>query len=125
VGITNTFRMILLERTREIGTMRAFGMHQKQVQHIFLWEAVLLGLTGCVAGLALSGLLIAVVGRWPLNVDPSLHFFLNHGRITFSLSAGSIVLNTALVVLTSLVAAYWPSRAAAKLSPIKALSSHT
>ncbi|WP_461370918.1 ABC transporter permease [Candidatus Darwinibacter acetoxidans] len=125
VGITNTFRMILLERTREIGTMRAFGMHQKQVQHIFLWEAVLLGLTGCVAGLALSGLLIAVVGRWPLNVDPSLRFFLNHGRITFSLSAGSIVLNTALVVLTSLVAAYWPSRAAAKLSPIKALSSHT
>ena len=125
VGITNTFRMILLERTREIGTMRAFGMHKSQVQQIFLWEAVLLGLVGCAAGLALSGLTILVVGNWPLNVDPSLQFFLQQGRITFRLSLNDLILNLVLVVLTSLLAAYWPARAAARLSPIKALSSHT
>lgn len=125
VGITNTFRMVLIERTREIGTMRAFGMHRKQVQRIFLWEAVLLGLVGCAAGLALAGLLILVIGNWRLNVDPALQFFLRNGRITFKLSLGDIFLNLFLVVLTSLLAAYWPARAAAKLSPLKALSSHT
>lgn len=125
VGITNTFRMIMIERTREIGTMRAFGMQKKQVQRIFLWEAVLLGLVGCVAGLVVAGLIVVVVGNWQLNAAPSLQFFLNNGQITFRLSASNIVFNTVLVVLTSLVAAYWPARAAAKLSPIKALSSHT
>lgn len=105
--------------------MRAFGMHRKQVQRIFLWEAVLLGLVGCAAGLALAGLLILVIGNWRLNVDPALQFFLRNGRITFKLSLGDIFLNLFLVVLTSLLAAYWPARAAAKLSPLKALSSHT
>lgn len=124
VGITNTFRMILIERTKEIGTMRAFGMHRRQVQSIFLWEAVLLGLVGCAAGLALAGLIILAVGSWPLKADPSLQFFLNQGRITFRLSGESVVLNMVLVVLTSLIAAYWPARAAAKLSPMKALSSN-
>ena len=125
VGITNTFRMIMIERTREIGTMRAFGMQKKQVKRIFLWEAVLLGLLGCIAGLVVSGLLIAVVGNWTLNTDPSLQFFLNNSRITFRLSVGNMVLNTVLVVLTSLLAAYWPAKTASNLSPIKALSSHT
>ncbi len=125
VGITNTFRMMMIERTKEIGTMRAFGMHQKQVKRIFLWEAVLLGLLGCMAGLVLSGVFAMVVGSLSLNTDPSLQFFLNNGKITFSLPIGSVFLNTALVVFTSLLAAYWPARAAAKMSPMKALSSHT
>lgn len=51
VGITNTFRMIMIERTREIGTMRAFGMQRGgQVRNIFLWEAIFLGLLGSVGG---------------------------------------------------------------------------
>lgn len=125
VGITNTFRMIMIERTREIGTMRAFGMQQKQVKHIFLWEAVLLSLLGCFGGLALSGVLILIVGRFQLTSRPALQFFLSHGRMTFSFSLTSMALNLALVVVTSLIAAYWPARAAARLSPMKALSSHT
>ncbi|HBN95645.1 MAG TPA: hypothetical protein DDZ66_05040 [Firmicutes bacterium] len=125
VGITNTFRMMMIERTKEIGTMRAFGMHQKQVKRIFLWEAVFLGLLGCLAGLVLSGLIALVVGSISLNADPSLQFFLNNGKITFRLPIGSVILNTSLVVFTSLLAAYWPARAAAKMSPMKALSSHT
>lgn len=125
VGITNTFRMIMIERTKEIGTMRAFGMQQKQVKHIFLWEAVLLSLLGCLGGLALAGLIILIVGQFHLSADPALQFFLNQGKVTFSFSVGSTILNLVLVVIISLIAAYWPARAAAKLSPMKALSSHT
>lgn len=125
VGITNTFRMMMIERTKEIGTMRAFGMHQKQVKHIFLWEAVFLGLLGCLAGLVLSAVVTLVVGSIRFNAAPSMQFFLDDGRISFALSLPETILNTALVVFTSLIAAYWPARAAAKLSPMKALSSHT
>ncbi|NLL42597.1 MAG: ABC transporter permease [Firmicutes bacterium] len=125
VGITNTFRMIMIERTKEIGTMRAFGMHQKQVKNIFLWEAVFLGLLGCLGGLVLAGLIALAVGSISLNADPSLQFFLDNSRITFALPGKDIVTNVVLVIFTSLLAAYWPARAAAKMSPIKALSSHT
>ncbi|HHY09263.1 MAG TPA: FtsX-like permease family protein [Firmicutes bacterium] len=125
VGITNTFRMIMIERTREIGTMRAFGMQQNQVKHIFLLEAVLLGLLGSAGGVLISGALAQILGRVRFMAAPAMQFFLDGGRITFSFSAGSILLNIALVVATSLIAAYLPARAAAKLSPIKALSSQT
>lgn len=125
VGITNTFRMIMIERTREIGTMRAFGMQQRQVKHIFLLEAVYLGLLGSGAGLFLSAVLALILGRLPLAADPALQFFLHQGRITFSFSGASLLLNVALVMAASLIAAYWPARAAAKLAPVKALSSQT
>ena len=125
VGITNTFRMIMIERTKEIGTMRAFGMHQKQVKNIFLWEAVFLGLLGCVAGLVLAGVIAVVVGSIHFAADPSLQFFMDNGTITFIFSMASVITNTVVVVLISLLAAYWPARAAAKMSPMKALSSHT
>lgn len=125
VGITNTFRMMMIERTKEIGTMRAFGMHQKQVKHIFLWEAVFLGILGCVTGLILWGIITLILSNLTFNADPSLQVFLNDGKITFLLPIISIIINTGLVVFISLIAAYWPARAAAKMSPMKALSSHT
>ena len=51
VGLLNSFRMILLERTQEIGTMRALGMQRESVRNIFLLEALFLALVGAVAGL--------------------------------------------------------------------------
>jgi putative ABC transport system permease protein len=125
VGITNTFRMMMIERTKEIGTMRAFGMHQKQVKNIFLWEATFLGLLGCVGGLVLAGVISLIVGNITFDADPSLQFFLNQGQVVFDVSLASVIGNTAIVVLISLLAAYWPARAAARMSPMKALSSHT
>ncbi|MQY77227.1 MAG: FtsX-like permease family protein [Spirochaeta sp.] len=51
VGITNTFRMIMLERTREIGTMRALGMQRGSVRNIFLSEALFIAIGALYAGL--------------------------------------------------------------------------
>lgn len=125
VGITNTFRMIMIERTREIGTMRAFGMHKKQVKRIFLWEATLVSLLGVATGLVLSGVLVFILSRIGITKDPAMQMFLTEGRLSFVISKGSLVVNTVLVVVISLIAAYWPAKAAAKLSPMKALGSHT
>lgn len=121
VGITNTFRMIMIERTKEIGTMRAFGMQREQVRGIFLLEALFLGLLGSFGGLLLSGLSAFILGKITFKVDPSMQFFLNRGQISFLFSPARVLVNLALVAATSLLAAYWPARAAAKLSPIKAL----
>jgi len=115
VGITNTFRMILVERTKEIGTMRAFGMQQETVKYIFLMEALLLSLAGGVAGVGVTAIVAFVLGKIEFTTLPAMQFFLNQGHITFSISLGSVVLNLVIVLVMSLIAAYWPARAAAKL----------
>ena len=54
VGVSNTYRMVLYERIREIGTMRALGMTGKDTGRVFTTEAVILCIIGAVLGLFLS-----------------------------------------------------------------------
>lgn len=124
VGITNTFRMILIERTKEIGTMRAFGMQQGMVRNIFLMEALLLSGGGALVGLVLYGVVSLVLGQISWDTMPAMQFFLDQGRITFDATAREVVLNTCLILAMSLLAANFPAKAAAKLSPVKAMSSN-
>lgn len=123
VGITNTFRMIVLERTKEIGTMRALGMQQPMVRRIFLAEAGMLGLLGGFMGLVLALLAMAGLSLWNVTT-PGLQFFLSQGSFTFRVSAGAVLLYLAIMMAICLSAAHWPAKSAAKLSPIKALGSH-
>ena len=44
VGIINSYRMVMMERTAEIGTMRAMGVQREGVRNIFLWEALFVAL---------------------------------------------------------------------------------
>jgi putative ABC transport system permease protein len=124
IGITNTFRMILIERTQEIGTMRAFGMQRQMVRNIFLGEAMFIGLSGAIAGLVASGLLMLVLSAFHFNDASMLQFFLNNGRFTFILSPANVVLDLVLILLMTLFAAYRPARAAARLRPAEALRAH-
>jgi putative ABC transport system permease protein len=124
VGIMNTFRMVLMERTREIGTMRALGMQRGGVRNIFLLEAVLIGVGGALAGLALAGLIMLILSRISFDHIQALAFFLNNGRLAFIISPGKVVTNLLIVVGITAFAAYLPARAAARLHPAKALGSH-
>ena len=124
VGITNTFRMVLIERVKEIGTMRAFGMQQNTVKAIFLLEALFLGLFGGLAGLVGASLVMVVLSFVSFSHVTGLQFFLNNGYLTFQVSVGTVCLTFAILAVMSLLAAYLPARAAARLSPIKALGSY-
>ena len=50
VGLVNTYRIVIFERTKEIGTMRAVGTHRKQVRNLFVLEALFLALAGTIPG---------------------------------------------------------------------------
>lgn len=124
VGITNTFRMIMIERTKEIGTMRAFGMQKNVVRNVFLMEAFLLAAAGAAVGLAVYGCAALILGRITWDTVPAMQFFLDHGRVTLDTSAREVLLNLFLILIMSLTAAYFPAKAAAQLSPVKAMSSN-
>jgi putative ABC transport system permease protein len=125
VGVVNTFRMVLLERIREIGTMRAVGMQGRSVRGIFLMEAGFVGLIGALIGLVLAGIAMLILGQVTLDTDSPLQFFLNDGRITFAVPPLSVVTNVAILLALSLLAALIPARRAARMDPAAALRSST
>lgn len=124
VGITNTFRMILIERTREIGTMRAFGMQRRTVRSIFLWEAAIIAIGGGLLGLLLAVVVVAILSRISFAHIPGLQFFTANGYFAFHLTPTSFTVNMAILLGMSLLAAFLPANAAARLRPAKALGAH-
>ena len=123
VGVVNTFRMVLLERIREIGTMRAVGMQRGAVRAIFMMEAGFIGLLGALGGLVLAAVAMLVLSQLPLDTDSPLQFFLDDGRLTFAVPPLSMAANVAILLALSLLAAFIPARRAARMHPAVALRS--
>jgi putative ABC transport system permease protein len=120
LGIINTMLMSVLERTREIGVMKAVGAQHGHVQTIFLVEGALIGLTGGLLGLLLSwGVSLPadawvrslVSARLNLNLDESLFVW-----PVWLLAGGPL-----FAALVTTLAAVYPARRAAAVNPIAAL----
>jgi putative ABC transport system permease protein len=118
LGIVNTMVMSILERTREIGVMKAVGGGDDDVRRIFLIEASLIGVAGGVFGIFLGwgvGRIINVGANYYLSTQgvPASNLFV----IPWWLSAGAI----AFAVVVSLIAGSFPAMRASRLDPIQAL----
>jgi ABC-type antimicrobial peptide transport system permease subunit len=116
-GIANTMIMSILERTREIGIMKAIGGSDSEIMRIFFFEASLIGLVGGIAGV-ISGWGVDRIANYLVNKRvvkqaPWIEFF----SIPWYLAASAI----AFAVLVSLIAAIYPAMRAARVDPIKAL----
>ncbi|MDA3812584.1 MAG: ABC transporter permease [Spirochaetaceae bacterium] len=124
VGLINTFRMILIERTREIGTMRAVGMLRKDIKRIFLLEAIFLSLKGALVGITIA-VVVSLIARLITFADDSpLVFFLQKGHISLPLEPLQMMGVVFLLSLITLISAWLPAGNAAKLQPADALRSH-
>ncbi|WP_326622718.1 FtsX-like permease family protein [Streptomyces decoyicus] len=115
--IANTFTMLIAQRSREIALMRAVGASRRQVVRSVLIEAALLGLVASAAGFAL-GLGIATVMRPLLNTTGA---GLPDGPLVVTPAAPLSCLAVGVVV--TVLAAWLPSRKAAKIAPVAVLSS--
>ena len=112
----------MLERTSEIGTMRAMGVQKAGIRNIFLWEAFLIALAGALAGLAAAFLVMGGVGLAALDLG-TFGFFLDGGHVRFAVTALGTLGNIALLCVMSIAAVYLPARSAANLQPAEALRS--
>jgi len=121
VGLLNTFRMIVIERTREIGTIRAVGMQRRQVRNLFLTEAVILALGGALAGLVLAFIAGGVVSLIPITSDTPIVMFLDGNSFSFPINIPGILGTLAILTVITLVSAYMPARKAALMKPADAL----
>jgi putative ABC transport system permease protein len=118
LGIMNTMVMSILERTREIGIMKAIGGSDGDIRRIFLIEASAIGLFGGVTGVVLGW----IVGRI-INFGANIYIQNQGGAagnlfsLPFWLIGGAIGFSIAI----SLIAGSYPAARAAKLDPIRAL----
>ncbi|MGW2224637.1 ABC transporter permease [Streptomyces formicae] len=113
--IINTFSMLVAQRTREIGLMRAIGSSRKQVNRSVLVEALLLGVFGSILGVG-AGVGLAV-GLMKLMSGMGME--LSTGDLTVAWTTP--VIGMVLGVVVTVLAAYLPARRAGKVSPMAAL----
>ncbi|WP_371670956.1 FtsX-like permease family protein [Streptomyces sp. NBC_00289] len=113
--IINTFSMLVAQRTREIGLMRAIGSSRKQVNRSVLAEALLLGFFGSVLGVG-AGVGIAI-GLMKLMGMTGMNLSTDDLTVAWTTPVVGLVLGIVVTVL----AAYLPARRAGKVSPMAAL----
>lgn len=122
IGISNTYKMVIYERIKEIGTMRAIGMKKKDAGRIFMWESVLLSVFG-----SLAGFIAAVIGMSVLSLftftNEALTMFLQNGHWTYILSPGSVILKLIVIIVLTMIAVSGSAKSAAKMNPADALRS--
>ncbi len=111
LGVMNTMLMAVVERTREIGVLRALGWRRRAVLQLVMKEALLLGLLGGVSGILVAFLLTGVLSLSPMvggALDP---------RWDISVFLRAILVSLAL----GLVGGLYPAYRATKLQPVEAL----
>ena len=118
-NIVGTLTMVVSDKTREIGILRAMGMPAKSIRRIFFTQGVFIGVVGTAIGLLLGLLAAVLLDQYKLiRLDPSV-YFIDH------LPVETRPLDVALIVLASLaiaaLATLYPSRQAARLYPVEAI----
>jgi len=116
LGVANVMIMSVMERTREIGVLKALGYTNKAVMTLFLSEALMIGVIGAAVGITL-GILISytnILGHLTTKgaLEIAFHPIITPQHITLALIFS---------ILTSTLAGIYPAHRAAKLEPAKAL----
>jgi ABC-type antimicrobial peptide transport system permease subunit len=118
LGIVNTMLMSILERTREIGIMKAIGGSERQIRWIFFVESGTIGFLGAIFGLIL-GWLVTLVANRVANAEflpagePPVNFF----YFPVWLILGAVLFS----IVISLAAGLYPAIRAANIDPVRAL----
>jgi putative ABC transport system permease protein len=112
VGIVNTLALSVLERTRELGLLRAVGMTRGQTREMVAWESVIIALLGAVLGLAVgSGLGIALVS--------ALH---SQGISQTAVPGNNLILYAVAAGLFGILAAIFPAIRASRVDVLRAVT---
>ena len=114
LGIASVLVVSVVQRSREIGILRAMGISRGQVLRVFLLQGGLLGLAGAIAGSLLGALALVVWQQVARNPDGTPLFPLEFDPRLFALAL-------AVAALTGLLAAFAPALRAARLDPAVAI----
>ncbi|HET8600491.1 MAG TPA: FtsX-like permease family protein [Segeticoccus sp.] len=112
LGIVNTLSLSVIERTREVGLLRAVGLSRRQVRRMVRLEAVVIALLGAVLGVVLGlGFGIALQ-----------HSQVENGVAVLTVPWARLAVFVVLAGVVGVLAAWWPARRAARLDVLRAIT---
>lgn len=126
-NIVSTLIMIVMEKTKDVGVLRALGATKASISRIFILEGFSIGCLGVILG-AISGVLIAlnlnqisnfIRDTTGLEVFPSDIYFFD--RIPAEVNLNDVLIIVSFALIASIVAAFYPASRAASLNPVEAL----
>jgi lipoprotein-releasing system permease protein len=118
-NIVSTLTMVVADKTREIGILRAMGMPARSIRRIFLLQGVVVGAVGTGAGLLLGLTVSMLLERYHLiALDPSV-YFIDH--LPVHTVIGDVLLTVVASLAIAALATLYPASQAAKLYPVEAI----
>ena len=116
-NIVGTLTMVVTDKTREIGILRAMGLPARSVRKVFVLQGLIVGLIGTVVGAVVGTVIAQLFDRGKLiSLDPSV-YFVDHLPIQVQSVDFGLIVVASIIVAT--VATLYPSRRAADLAPVK------
>jgi len=121
--IINTTMMVIFERMREIGTMKAMGMYGKELTRLFFLEAFFISLMGAVAGMILGVLFTLISGKTGINLGAMMEGMdfdistILYPQLKWSYNIFTFCFSVGIASLTT----FLPSLKVAKIQPVEAL----
>jgi lipoprotein-releasing system permease protein len=120
-NIVGTLTMVVRDKQREIGILKAMGLRASAVRRVFLLQGAVIGAVGTAIGLALGIAAGLSVEQYHLiTLDPEV-YFIDH--LPVRLQLGDILITTVTSLLISALATIYPASRAAKLYPVEAIRS--
>jgi len=112
LGVVNTLALSVIERTREIGLLRAVGATRRQIRRIIRWEAIVVALLGAVLGIVIGIAAGTVLQR----------SLVDSGIEVLDIPVTTLIVILVLAVVIGILAAVLPARRAARLNILDAIS---
>ena len=118
-NIVSTLTMVVADKTREIGILKAMGLPSKSIRRVFLAQGIVIGVVGTTLGLLLGfGGAVALEKYKFIPLDPSI-YFIDH--LPVATQFGDVVWIVLASVLTAAAATLYPAIQASRLYPIDAI----
>ena len=118
-NIVSTLVMVVSDRTREIGILRAMGMRAGEITRVFVIQGMWIGVMGTVVGTVVGVIAAVLLDRYELIRIPPEVYFVDH--LPVALRLGDLAWIVGASALVSLLATIYPARQAARMEPVDAI----
>ena len=118
-NIVSTLVMVVVNRTREIGILKAMGLTRRDTLRAFVFQGLWIGVIGTTAGLVLGFILAVLIEQYGLiPIPPDIYFV---DRLPVSISLSDVLWICGVSLLICLLATVYPARQASGLQPVEAI----
>jgi lipoprotein-releasing system permease protein len=118
-NIVGTLSMVVTDKTREIGILRAMGMTAASIRRVFFAQGMIIGAAGTFGGAVLGLIVSFVIDHWGLIKIDSSVYFIDHLPVATEWKDVAMIIVASMVIAA--IATLYPARQAAELYPVEAI----